>query len=65
MVSLEITDKGIERVIVYANNPAEQQEAHLILARCAVEIQQLNQKLKAPAKRAPARQCAVNATAAR
>ena len=46
-ISVEITDAGIKRVVIYADNPAEQSRAHILLARIASEMVRLDQALKA------------------
>jgi len=48
MVAIEIDSGGLRRVIVYADNSAQQQEAHLLLARCAPALAQLDKSLKVP-----------------
>jgi hypothetical protein len=45
-ISVEITDAGIKRVVIYADTPAEQSRAHMLLARIASEMVGLDRALK-------------------
>jgi len=45
-ISVEITDAGIKRVTIYADDAAQQARAHRLLARIASQMVQLDQALK-------------------
>jgi hypothetical protein len=45
-ISVEITDAGIKRVTIYADDAGQQARAHRLLARIAPQMVQLNQALK-------------------
>src|ERR1700719_4080440 len=48
-IIMEISSGGIEEINIRADNAAGNEQAHGLLAKCAVELRQLNQALKAPA----------------
>ncbi len=45
-ISVEITDQGVKRVTIYADDAGQQARAHRLLARIAPQMVQLNQALK-------------------
>jgi hypothetical protein len=46
-ISVEITDHGIRRVLIYADNPDQQARAHRLLARIAGQMCGLDLAVKA------------------
>lgn len=49
-ISVEITDAGIKRVVIFADNADQQARAHRLLAGIAAQMCQLDRALKAGAK---------------
>ena len=45
-IVVEITDAGIKRVVICADNANEQARAHRLLARIALQMVQLDRALK-------------------
>ena len=45
-ISVEIDGQGVRRVVIYADDAAEQARAHLLLARIAPEMVRLDRALK-------------------
>jgi len=48
-ISVEITDAGIKRVVIFADDPGQQARAHRLLARIATQMVQLDRALKGDA----------------
>jgi hypothetical protein len=45
-ISVEITDTGVRRVTIYADDADEQARAHRLLARIALQMVELDHALK-------------------
>ncbi len=45
-ISIEITDAGVKRVTIIADDAAQQARAHRLLARIATQMVQLDRALK-------------------
>lgn len=46
-ISIEVSEAGVERVVVGCDTAAEQRNAHLLLARVAPQLRQLDTALRA------------------
>jgi hypothetical protein len=53
-ITFQISDRGVERVVVFADNAQETHEAFSLLARVAPEFQNLDTALKGQTKSGPA-----------
>jgi hypothetical protein len=49
-ISVEITDSGVRRVVIYADDAAQQARAHRLLARIASQMVELDHALKGEPK---------------
>lgn len=45
-ISVEITDAGVKRVVIYADTPEQQASAHRLLALVSLQMVQLDRALK-------------------
>lgn len=45
-IRLEISERGIDRAVVSADNDFQQTAAHLLLARITPELRQLNEAIR-------------------
>ncbi len=55
-ITFQVSDTGISRVVVFADNAQETKEAFALLARVAPEFQNLDTALKGQSTRGPAAQ---------